>query len=80
MPDGSIEFAHPESPETSKLAIKDGKYSGNAPIEMCTVRITNDADGRENTIPSKWNHEGGFKANVVEDASANVFDFKVTSE
>jgi len=80
MPAGWIEFAHPESPETEKLTINDGKYSGNAPVALCAVRITNDVDGKENTVATKWNYEGSLKANVTEDASANVFDYKVTSK
>ncbi len=80
MPSGQIEFAHPESPETQKLKIEDGKFSGNAPIAECTVRIMDNEDPTQNTIPPKWNAEGGLNANVTEDESTNVFEFKITSK
>lgn len=79
MPIGQIEFAHPESPETQKLKIENGKFSGNAPIEECDVRIMDNEDPEKNTIPPKWNAEGGLNATVTEEGP-NEFNFKITSQ
>lgn len=80
MPQGTIEFGHPEAPSRLTLTIKDGKFSGEAPIGECAVRIANGSEAAENTIPAKWNDESGLTANVQKDESANTFHYKITSK